>query len=45
MPLALTKNMKSHFMDLGAYTTQNQTFVFYFPTQGVFQHFPSNVSV
>jgi hypothetical protein len=45
MPLALTKNMKSHFMDLGAYTTQKFTFDFYFPTQGVFHHFPSNVSV
>lgn len=45
MPLAITKNMKSHFMDLGAYTTKKQTFDFYFPTAGVFHHFPSNVSV
>lgn len=45
MPLALTKNMKSHFIDLGPYTTKKQTFDFYFPTPGVFQHFPSNVSV
>ena len=45
MPLSKTKNMKSHFMTLGPYTTKKETFDFYFPSAGVFQHFPSNVSI
>ena len=45
MPLDKTKNMKSHYMSLQPYTTEKVMFNFYFPSVGVFTHFPSNVSV
>lgn len=45
MPIKKTKFMKSLPQSLGPYSTQKQTFQFYFPKEGQFGHYPSNVSV
>ena len=45
MPLAHSKTMKSHYMTLTPYTTEMLKFDFYFPKPGVFNHFPSNISI
>lgn len=36
--------MKSHPMTLSPYTTLKTIFYFYFPSEGLFVHFPSNVA-
>eukprot|EP00347_Sterkiella_histriomuscorum_P022623 403337784 len=44
LPIELTKYMKSIPQSLSPYTTQKLLFYFYFPQEGTFTHFPSNVS-
>jgi len=45
LPLQRTKYMKSQQSSLNPYTTQKITFSFYFPKEGSFSHFPSNVAL
>ena len=45
MPMRLSKQIKCQNMTLQPFTTNKLTFHFYFPTEGKFSHFPSNVSV
>ena len=44
LPLQMTKYMKSVQQSLAPYTTQKLIFYFYFPHEGNFTHFPSNVA-
>jgi hypothetical protein len=44
LPLQTTKYMKSQQQTLNPYTTQKLIFHFYFPKEGTFAHFPSNVA-
>ena len=44
LPLEMTKYMKSIPYQLSPYTTNKMVFYFYFPQEGKFLHFPSNVS-
>jgi len=44
LPLQMTKYMKSVQQSLSPYTTNKLVFYFYFPKDGNFTHFPSNVS-
>ena len=44
LPLKMTKYMKSMNRSLNPYTTEKLTFEFYFPKDGKFAHFPSNVA-
>jgi hypothetical protein len=37
--------MKSIPKSLSPYTTEKITFHFYFPTEGTFIHFPTNISI
>jgi hypothetical protein len=43
LPLKLTKYIKSINRTLSPYTTEKLTFEFYFPNEGAFSHFPSNI--
>ncbi|CDW90653.1 UNKNOWN [Stylonychia lemnae] len=44
LPLEMTKYMKSIPQNLASYTTTKLFFHFYFPKEGSFVHFPSNIS-
>lgn len=44
LPLQLTKYMKSVQQSLQPYTTNKMVFYFYFPKEGEFAHFPSNIT-
>ena len=44
LPLQMTKYMKSIQQSLQPYTTTKMIFQFYFPKEGEFTHFPSNVA-
>jgi len=43
--MARTKEVKSLPQKLAPYTTCKTSFEFYFPQQGDYSHFPSNVSI
>ena len=45
MPMLKTKEIKSSFKSLQPYSTVRENFQFYFPDQGQYPHFPSNVSI
>jgi hypothetical protein len=45
MPMNKSKQIKVENMTLKPFTTNKLTFHFYFPTEGKFSHFPSNVSI
>lgn len=45
MPIRTTKFMKCLPLSLSSYSTARQNFHFYFPQDGKFSHYPSNVSI
>jgi len=45
MPMNRTREIKSEYLSLQPYTTTRMSFQFYFPHEGSYAHFPSNVSI
>lgn len=45
LPLQMTKYMKSIPQTLAPYTTDKVKFYFYFPSEGEFTHFPTNIAI
>lgn len=45
LPLGTTKYMKTNQNNLSPYTTSKIVFTFYFPSEGTYSHFPSNISI
>lgn len=45
MPMFKTKEIKSSYKSLQPYSTVREKFQFYFPSDGKYPHFPSNVSM
>lgn len=44
LPLRKTKYMESKTVTIGPYSTEKQEMLFYFPNDGEFQHYPTNLA-